>query len=384
MVDVSTAMAAFTAARASLVDALQMEYFCDDLDPPEAAFGWSIEAYEEYYKSGGKTMPVAFALPPPTAPAPPVESLSVADDGPDEALMAYLDENGYAQLKEAMATITWDECSALFNEGRPKLITRLGKLTPAISLGDRQKFATSFGKATKPAVQGGQPGGGRSQPPLYSQDAELIDTPGRPMSELQSDLKGYQEYIISAGIPPRKSGLFPPADEFLNLCVGLGLKPCTKALCKKCVDGGFSFDTAEGWVSGDGAVEHGIDLRWFITPGFEDKTLIAAVRFSEWAQIGRGVSGMSVHGGAVETCLDEATAELAKSKLFPFATTAKINFQIKKPLEPAVTYRVHCKVDKELAPQYAYEVSGAITSATDHTVVFASCTCTMMNPGANK
>ena len=82
-------------------------------------------------------------------------------------------------------------------------------------------------------------------------------------------------------------------------------------------------------MTGEAAIEHGLDLRMFVHPGFESKTLEAAVRFGDFACIGRGL-GTSVHGGAVESALDEATAELAKIKLFPMATTYAIDFKIKK------------------------------------------------------
>ena len=127
-----------------------------------------------------------------------------------------------------------------------------------------------------------------------------------------------------------------------------------------------------------GAIEHGMDLRWFIKPGMEEQTLLAAVRFSDYACVGRGI-GRGVHGGAIETCLDEATAECAKTKLFPLATTAKIEFKISKPVEANVTYRVFCRVSKESMKGAMYEVTGEITDAKDESVRFALCTAQMAN-----
>ena len=159
------------------------------------------------------------------------------------------------------------------------------------------------------------------------------------MAVLEHDLIGYQNQVIRDGIPFRKAGLFPPNEEFLTM-LSQDRKPCTKGLPAKTMDGGREFGVAEnGWASGDNACEHGMDLRWFIKPGLDDKTLMAAVRFSDFACIGAGYM-KGVHGGAVETCLDEATAECAKTKLFPVATTSKISFAIKRPLEAHTTYRV--------------------------------------------
>ena len=119
----------------------------------------------------------------------------------------------------------------------------------------------------------------------------------------------------------------------------------------------------------------------FIKPGLDDKTLMAAVRFSDFACIGAGYL-KGVHGGAVETCLHEATAECAKTKLFPVATTSNIIFKIKKPLEAHITYRVYCEVGKERIKGVSYEVSGEITDANNDKVVYATCLATLASPAA--
>ena len=302
---------------------------------------------------------------------------------PDPTLMEFLTETDRLKhLQQAMATISWDECDALFTEGRPKLLSKLGRLD--IKLSDRQKFVTAFGKATKPAIKGGQPGGGRAQPEPFV--VPPADVPGESQEKLLGDVKRYQSQVIRDGIPARKAGLFPAGDEFLLMLMNTGWKPCTKGLIGPTVDGGYAYmATPDGWASGDNAIQHGMDLRWFIHEGFgakkEGETLMGAVRYSESACIGRGF-GTSVHGGAVETCLDEATAELAKTKLFPQATTAKIEFKINKPVQPHVTYRVFCEVTKENVPNVSYEVRGEITEAMSETNVLAVCNAKMANPVA--
>jgi len=122
------AITQYQQARAALVDALQLEYFCDDLEPPPAALGWDADALVTFYKSGGTDVPTPVA--PLATPAVPAEVV----DGPDPALMQFLDEtDGFAHLRSALSAISWDECESLYQEGRPKLLSRLGKLGVGLS-----------------------------------------------------------------------------------------------------------------------------------------------------------------------------------------------------------------------------------------------------------
>ena len=204
--------------------------------------------------------------------------------------------------------------------------------------------------------------------------------PGKEYDELAQDTRGYQAHILSSGMPLRVAGLFPPKDGWLARLSNDGWMPCTKSLPHPTKDGRFAFATVEaGWVVGEGAIEHGIDLRWFIRPGFEERELLGAVRFSEAACIGRGIPKTSVHGGCIETCLDEVTAEVTKSKLFPLATTAKIEFKISKPVAPGVTYRVQAIVKEEVVPGISYNVEGVITDANNHSLKYAWCMAKMAN-----
>ena len=369
----AAALVALRAAQAAAVDALQLEYFQDDLAPPPAAFGWSDDELVQFFESGGSSFPPPAATSAAAAPA--------AAANPDPALMQFLDENEpFKHLKEPLGAITWDEIEELYAAGRPKLLSRLGKL--GVSLGDRQKFATVFGKATKPAgaAKQGQPGGGRPQP-KESFVLEAVDVPGVPMDELVQDLSGYRAQIVRDGIPLRVAGLFPPDDPVLGH-LARSLKAATKGLPGPTSDGGMAFRTAEnGWACGESAIEHGMDLRWFVSEDAADQTLTAAVRFSDFACIGRG-HATGVHGGAVETCLDEATAECAKTKLFPMASTGKIEFQIKKPVQPNVTYRVKCYVKSEKQKGMLYDVVGELLDADRDDDKYAVCTALMANAPA--
>ena len=374
------ALASLRKAQAAVIDAFQQEFFCDELTPPDGWASWSNESIRAFFESGGSVLPAAA----PSA-AVPTAAIDITDDaataGPDPALQQFLQESEeFAHLCEPLAALSWDECEALYQEGRPKLLSKLGKL--GVKLSERQKFVTVFGKANKPvgAVKAGQPGGGRPQPTPFEEPP--VEGLGQPIDELVKDVSGYQAQVVRDGIPDRSNGLFPPDDEFLKL-LATTRKPFTKGLPKVTADGTYAFGVvANGWASGELAIEHGMDLRLFLAPGLDEKSIDAAVRFSDGACIGRGVrSAATVHGGAVETCLDEATAECAKVKLFPMATTAKIEFRITKALLPHVTYGVRCKVEKEHVAGISYDVTGEIFDPKDSTVL-AKCTAKMANPFA--
>ena len=215
-----------------------------------------------------------------------------------------------------------------------------------------------------PCAARGDPGGGLEQTPPFSL-APLPDAPGKEFYALSQDVKGYEAAVLAGGLPPRRAGLFPPGDKTLaELGSGGVMKPFTKYLPLKCAAGGDAFAlTADGWASGESAAAHGLDLRLFIRPGQEHKKLEAAVRFGDAAKIGTGFDAVGVHGGAIETALDEATAELAKSKLFPMASTYSIEFKIKKPVQTHTTYRIVCAVEKVRAARLATRARAATTQA---------------------
>lgn len=373
----SEAAANYKAAQAALIQALKEEFLADDLSLPASALGWEADQLVEFYESGGST-----GAPEP-APAvaqadPAVAEATDASDGPDEALMVFVDDSGLGHLKAALAALSWDECDLLYKEGRPKLLSRLAKLE--VKLSDRQKFVTVFGKATKPLVSGSSfPGGARkkaAEPFLLPCTTDV----GSPVAEVRVDVKGYQEFALAAAIPSREAGLFTADDEAIGLLLTSGLKPFTKALPMPTADGGLALAcVADGWASGDSATQHGMDLRMFINPGTEEQTLQAVVRFGDYAMIGRGFKGMTVHGGAIETCLDETTAELVKFKLYPMAATTSITFNIKKAVETQTTYLIKCEVVKEMIKNIKCEVTGKLTDMQGS--LFADCTAVLVNGG---
>ena len=286
--------------QAKLVKALQEEYFCEDLEPPPAAFGWDADTLRKYFEDGGVE-----------AAAPPASSAASADQGRD-----------------------------------PK---------PGQPGGGLEQPATSF-----------------SVPPMA-----LPAAGGMELLPLVSGADGvarYQANILATGIPPRRFGLFPPDDALLKRLTTTH-KPYTKALPHLTADGTFAFATvADGWASGESAARHGMDLRMFIKPGAEQK-LVGALRFSDYAMIGRGAPNSSIHGGAVETALDEATAECAKSKLYSVAVTTSIEFKITKAVQPQTTYLVECEVTKKMSDirheimGYIKDADGKVTVATAKAVL---------------
>ena len=50
---VADALLELAAAQRKLVALLQAEYFCDDLELPDSAFGWDERKIRAYYEAGG-------------------------------------------------------------------------------------------------------------------------------------------------------------------------------------------------------------------------------------------------------------------------------------------------------------------------------------------
>lgn len=134
-----------------------------------------------------------------------------------------------------------------------------------------------------------------------------------------------------------------------------------------------------GFITGKEAIEgRGIDLRLFY-----DETrqkVRGCVRFDgRKASIGAGFL-LPTHGGAIETCLDEATAELGKMTAFPFLATRKISFEIKKGVPVDVSLLVECSV-VEIKGLRCY-VHGEILGygdAGNSSVVYATCDAELVN-----
>ena len=120
-------------------------------------------------------------------------------------------------------------------------------------------------------------------------------------------------------------------------------------------------------------------MRWFLKPGLEDKTLTAAVRFSERATFCVGLDDGGVHGGAIETVLDEITAEYGKTKLFPILLTSTMEVKMGKVIKADTTYRVFSQVANERVKDRIAEVTAEITDWDQPDEVYASCKATLVN-----
>lgn len=57
MTAVSTLIATLASTQQALIEALQDEYYCDDLQPPAQAFGWDEGTLRSFMESGGEIMP---------------------------------------------------------------------------------------------------------------------------------------------------------------------------------------------------------------------------------------------------------------------------------------------------------------------------------------
>lgn len=156
-----------------------------------------------------------------------------------------------------------------------------------------------------------QPGGGRPQ----QFDARNVQKPPPAVRDhqLAATSEGYRRQAQLDGIPGRPAGLFPPGDALLAALARLpGSWPFEKHLPG--LGSSYQLLPGGGWVTGDSACAAGLDLRLFYqppAPGEQWATLQGAVRLGDGAAIGTGFF-MGAHGGAIESVLDEATAELAK------------------------------------------------------------------------
>ena len=183
-------------------------------------------------------------------------------------------------------------------------------------------------------------GGGVAQPPPAA---------GQPPASMRrhqrtGTAEGYRARALADGIAPRPSGLFPPGDALLLELAASGARPFEKHLPGAASP--YEPLPAGGWATGDAAAARGLDLRLFYAPPASGELagrLTGAARFGAGASIGAGFyGGYSAHGGAVETVLDEATAELAKMEWQPFLSTVEAKFRIRRPVPLHASLRVEC------------------------------------------
>lgn len=221
-----------------------------------------------------------------------------------------------------------------------------------------------------------QPGGGIVQSPPSRDPATTPAVVKKHQRE--GAAHGYKSAVKRDGIPYRKNGLFPPGDRLLlKLSRDTRNWPFEKHLPG--LQSPYELLPEGGWVNGENACSHGVDLRLFYREKCDDSAeygiVLGAVRLGDGAAIGTGF-WLSAHGGAVETILDEATAEIAKIEFTPFVSTRQINVEIVKPVPLHETLLVECCIQKQKGLRCYVE--GKILS-DDGMDIFASCTAQLVD-----
>ncbi len=150
-------------------------------------------------------------------------------------------------------------------------------------------------------------------------------------------VKRFREVILAFGAPEHGTwSLFPVDDPVLQSARG-SRAPYFKHTLHKASSGGFEFKpTSLGWTVGEKAARAGLEYRAFFDPlAPQSRSTHGAVRFSEGARADAGSFDDYVHGGAIQTLLDEVTAECAMIHVCVLPTTVEASFKILKKVGPA-------------------------------------------------
>lgn len=181
----------------------------------------------------------------------------------------------------------------------------------------------------------------------------------------------YQKLAVEAGIPHRPDGCFAEDDSKLaEYKQNPKLKPFQKHLNVSRLSG---WSLVDSYATGNGAARNGCDLRYFADmstiPADPKKvkdlkikpTVKALFRYTSRACIGsHPAHGFTAHGGAFQTVMDEATAEVMKFFVQPNSSTRKIDHQIMKPIYPYTTYEAVCTVEDVRPNGCVYNIKGIV------------------------
>lgn len=238
-------------------------------------------------------------------------------------------------------------------------------------------------------------GGGVEQTTRPVSSSALVAPSSVIANQKTGTAAGYKAASKKDGIPFRPHGLFTQDDAVLQkLDADPNCWPFEKHLPGP--DSPYQLLKQGGWITGTQAAKRGIDLRLFYCepsssssavdgPGArgdngtqqqERGKLLGALRFGDGAAIGTGPFYLSAHGGAIETVLDEATAELAKVEFQPFVSTREATFSIKRPVPLNESLLVECIVTE--VKGLRCWVEGHIKSA-DGVHVLASCNAQLVD-----
>lgn len=168
----------------------------------------------------------------------------------------------------------------------------------------------------------------------------IIVDPKLRENRISGTKEGYKRQCKIDGWLTTSPTLFSKNDAVLGHLLGLdNLWPFEKHLPG--YEGPYEALQEGGYITGKQAVvERGIDLRLFYDE--DGQRVRGCVRFDgSKATIGTGFL-LPAHGGAIETVLDEATAELGKLDAFPFLATRRIAFEIKKSVPCDTSLLVEC------------------------------------------
>ncbi|KAK9903261.1 hypothetical protein WJX75_001080 [Coccomyxa subellipsoidea] len=195
-------------------------------------------------------------------------------------------------------------------------------------------------------------------------------------NQFAATIAGYRAHAIADGLPFRTHGLFPPRDPLLReLAEDPTAHPFEKHLAGE--QSPYELLRNGSWTSGDEAAQAGFDMRLFYREkqrGVQYGTILGAARLGDRASIGNGY-WMSAHGGAVESLLDEATAELGKMEFSPMLSTIEADFKIKKSVPLHTTLRIECEI-KEIKGMRCW-VDGYVKDLSG--VLLASCVAQLVD-----
>jgi len=108
----------------------------------------------------------------------------------------------------------------------------------------------------------------------------------------------------------------------------------------------------ENWTSGNAAAGIGLDIRMYANMASQASScvgcqIVCAVRFGNNPGIGvRPGAASGVHGGAIQSVMDEITAQCVRYWAAPACTTRKINHIISGRVFQFQTYRCKCEIEK--------------------------------------
>lgn len=192
----------------------------------------------------------------------------------------------------------------------------------------------------------------------------------------------FQEMLLAHGPPKAAEWSLFTADDPVLRRAARGRAPYAKHLLQRTPDGKFTFKpTQKGWTIGRKAAESGLEYRAFFEPGSAKRKTFGAVRFSSSARADEDGFDDFVHGGAIQSLLDEATAECAMATVCVLPTTAEASFKILKKVVPDKSLLFECEVVEELIPKIKFKVVGKLLEP-ESDALLAQCTATIANIGA--